>query len=260
MSERIQKHLARAGVGSRRQIETWIREGRIKVNGTLATIGQKIGDHDRIQFDGRHIPLKAGLSHNTRILAYYKPTGEVCTRRDEKGRTTVFSRLPRLKQGRWISVGRLDVNTSGLLLFSNDGDLVNRLTHPSGEVEREYAVRVMGMVNAEVLTRLRSGVKLEDGIARFTDIVKGEGKGVNTWFYVVLKEGRNREVRRLWESQGVTVSRLIRVRFGSYILEKRRRRGEYWDLEQHEIDQLVELTQKQPLQRHDAVSAKSGKR
>ena len=243
MSERIQKILAQKGIASRRQIESWIREGRIKVNGVLATIGQQIKDHDKVQVNGRVIPLKTRQSYKIRVLAYYKPAGEVCTRKDEKGRKTVFSRLPRIKQGRWISIGRLDISTTGLLLFSNDGELVNRLTHPSSGIEREYAVRIMGEVDGDMLNRLRTGVKLDDGVARFTDIVKGEGKGANTWFYVVLKEGRNREVRRLWESQGVTVSRLIRVRFGSYILAKNKHQGEVWELEQNEINQLQQLTQ-----------------
>jgi len=243
MSERIQKILAQKGVASRRQIESWIREGRIKVNSVLATIGQQINDHDKVQVNGRVIPLKTRQSHKIRVLAYYKPAGEVCSRKDEKGRKTVFSRLPRIKQGRWISIGRLDISTTGLLLFSNDGQLVNRLTHPSSGIEREYAVRILGEVDGDMLNRLRTGIKLDDGVARFTDIVKGEGKGANTWFYVVLKEGRNREVRRLWESQGVTVSRLIRVRFGSYILAKNKHQGEVWELEQNEINQLQQLTQ-----------------
>ena len=260
MSERIQKALANSGIGSRRQIEAWIREGRITVNGRPAKIGQQVEAEVNIHFDGWLVPLKAGAPQKTRVLAYYKPAGEVCSRKDDKGRTTVFSRLPHLKQGRWISIGRLDVNTTGLLLFSNDGELVNQLTHPSREIEREYAVRVMGDVNGEMLTRLRAGVKLDDGIARFTDIVKGEGKGANTWFYVVIKEGRNREVRRLWESQGVMVSRLIRVRFGSYLLDRGRHPGETWELEPHEIKILQQLAQKPAVAGQRGISAKPVRR
>ena len=239
-SERIQKHLARAGLGSRREIEQWIRDGRVKVNGRVATLGDRITGGERIRIDGREVALKQKTPPSTRVLAYYKPAGEVCSRRDEKGRRTVFESLPRLKRGRWINVGRLDVNSIGLLLFTDNGELAHRLMHPSRRLEREYAVRVLGEATPEQLQRLREGVKLEDGVARFTDIVDSGGKGSNHWYHVVIMEGRNREVRRLWESQGLTVSRLMRVRYGPYILPRRKKPGEFWDLDEAQVKALME--------------------
>lgn len=238
--ERIQKRLARAGLGSRREIEQWIRDGRVKVNGRTATLGDRITGGERIRIDGREVALKAKTPSATRVLAYYKPAGEVCSRRDEKGRRTVFESLPRLKRGRWINIGRLDVNSIGLLLFTNNGELAHRLMHPSRRVEREYAVRILGEAAPEQLQRLREGVQLEDGVARFTDIVDSGGKGSNHWYHVVIMEGKNREVRRLWESQGLTVSRLMRVRYGPYILPRRKKPGEYWDLEEADVKALTD--------------------
>ena len=173
-----------------------------------------------------------------KVLAYYKQAGEVCTRRDEKGRETVFKNLPRLRNSRWISIGRLDLNTTGLLLFTTDGELANKLMHPSSEIEREYAVRVFGRVTKENINTLLDGVELEDGFAKFTDIVDSGGKGTNHWYHVVVMEGRNKEVRRLWESQGVQVTRLIRTRFGSYILPRKKRVGQFWRLDEKEIKSL----------------------
>lgn len=239
-AERIQKRLAQAGIGSRRQIEQWIRDGRIKVNGRIATLGDRIGPRDRVRLDGRELALDKSTSRKTRVLAYYKPVGEVCSRRDEKGRKTVFDSLPRLKQGRWINIGRLDLNSIGLLLFTNNGELAHRLMHPSREIEREYAVRVLGEATPEQLQRLRAGVRLDDGEARFTDIVDSGGKGSNHWYHVVIMEGRNREVRRLWESQGLTVSRLMRVRYGPYIMPRRKKPGEFWDLDEKEVRALMQ--------------------
>jgi 23S rRNA pseudouridine2605 synthase len=239
-AERIQKRLARAGLGSRREIEQWIRDGRVKVNGRTATLGDRITGIERIRIDGREVALKQKTPSATRVLAYYKPAGEVCSRRDEKGRRTVFESLPRLKRGRWINIGRLDVNSIGLLLFTDNGELANRLMHPSRRVEREYAVRVLGEATPEQLQRLREGVKLEDGVARFTDIVDSGGKGSNHWYHVVIMEGKNREVRRLWESQGLTVSRLMRVRYGPYILPRRKKPGEFWDLDEKDVNALLE--------------------
>jgi 23S rRNA pseudouridine2605 synthase len=238
--ERIQKRLARAGIGSRRQIEQWIRDGRIKVNGRTATLGDRLGPGDRVRLDGRELALDKGTSRKTRVLAYYKPAGEVCSHRDEKGRKTVFDSLPRLRQGRWINIGRLDLNSIGLLLFTNDGELAHRLMHPSRGIEREYAVRVLGEAAPEQLQRLREGVRLDDGMARFTDIVDSGGKGSNHWYHVVIMEGRNREVRRLWESQGLTVSRLMRVRFGPYIMPRQRKPGEFWDLDEKDVAALMQ--------------------
>ncbi|MCG8379938.1 MAG: pseudouridine synthase [Proteobacteria bacterium] len=240
MPDRIQKVLANAGHGSRREIETLIRAGKITVNGKPAEIGQSIGIKDRITINSRPIRLHLDRKIKTKILAYYKPAGEVCTRKDEKGRDTVFKNLPRLRNSRWINIGRLDLNTTGLLLFTTDGELANKLMHPSNQVEREYAVRVLGRATKDQLQALRDGTELEDGFARFTDIVDSGGEGANHWYHVVIMEGRNREVRRLWESQGLQVSRLIRTRFGPYILPKRKRPGQHWRLDEADINALKE--------------------
>jgi 23S rRNA pseudouridine2605 synthase len=236
--ERIQKVLSRAGVGSRRQIETWIKEGRIKINGKPAQLGDHISSDDKVKLDNRFIRLADQSQEKTRVLAYYKPSGEICARSDPKHKKTVFDSLPKLKSGRWINIGRLDINTIGLLLFTNDGEFANQLMHPSNQVEREYAVRVLGKASESQLQTLQKGVKLEDGQARFTDIVAAGGEGVNQWYHVVILEGRNREVRRLWESQGLKVSRLMRVRFGSYILPRSKHPGNFWDLDESELKLL----------------------
>lgn len=213
---RIQKRLADAGLGSRRAIEGWIAEGRVRVNGRVAQLGDRVTDRDVVQVDGRHVRLGESASGSglPRVLIYHKPAGEVCTRSDPEGRPTVYDALPPAGRGRWIGVGRLDVTTSGLLLFTDDGELANRLMHPSHAIEREYAVRLRGELDGATAERLLAGVELEDGPARFLDIREGGGTGANQWVHVVLCEGRNREVRRLFESQGLDVSRLIRVRFG----------------------------------------------
>ena len=238
MADRIQKVLANAGYGSRREIEKLINNGKIKVNGKLATIGQCIEEKDQVAINSRPIRLHQQRKKKPKVLAYYKRAGEVCTRRDEKGRETVFKNLPRLRNSRWISIGRLDLNTTGLLLFTTDGELANKLMHPSSEIEREYAVRVFGRVTKENINTLLDGVELEDGFAKFTDIVDSGGKGTNHWYHVVVMEGRNKEVRRLWESQGVQVTRLIRTRFGSYILPRKKRVGQFWRLDEKEIKSL----------------------
>jgi 23S rRNA pseudouridine2605 synthase len=241
MADRIQKILANAGHGSRRQIESWIKEGKITVNGKAAVLGQTIDHTDRISIQSRPIRLHFPRGETQpKVIAYYKPVGEVCTRNDEKGRVTVFSKLPKLRNSRWINIGRLDINTTGLLLFTTDGDLANKLMHPSSQVEREYAVRVLGEATKQQLQALREGVELEDGMAQFTDVVDSGGEGANHWYHVVIMEGRNREVRRLWESQGLKVSRLIRTRFGPYILPRRKRVGQHWRLEDSEIKALQE--------------------
>lgn len=229
MAERLQKVLARAGLGSRREIEDWIRAGRITVNDRPAELGVSVTDHDRIRVDGRPVSL-AAAAPAPRTLIYHKPAGELTTRRDEAGRPTVFDALPRLRHGRWITIGRLDFNTSGLLLVTTDGELAHRLMHPSWEIEREYAVRVLGAVDGIVLTRLLEGVELEDGMAAFGTVRDAGGQGANHWYHVTVREGRNREVRRLWESQGVQVSRLIRVRYGPVSLPAGVRAGRFRDL------------------------------
>lgn len=237
MAERLQKFLARAGLGSRRQIEDWVRQGRISVNGAPAQLGLQVGDADRIQIDGKPVVARASR-RPLRVLAYYKPVGEMTTRRDPEGRPTVFERLPWLRDGRWIAVGRLDLNTQGLLLLTDDGELANRLMHPSSQIEREYAARVLGEVAPETLDRLRAGVSLDDGLARFDDIREAGGEGANRWYHVILREGRNREVRRLWESQGVTVSRLIRVRYGPVALRRGLHPGRWDELDAAQVAAL----------------------
>ncbi|MEX2475203.1 23S rRNA pseudouridine(2605) synthase RluB [Marinobacter sp.] len=236
--ERIQKLLSRAGVGSRREVESWMEAGRLTVNSEPPQPGQKVTTTDRIELDGKRLELTSGAQVVRRVLIYNKPEGEVTTRRDPEGRPTVFDRLPRLRDHRWISIGRLDINTTGLVLFTTDGELANRLMHPSSEIDREYAVRVFGEVTDEMLKRLMDGVLLEDGTAKFSDITPAGGSGINRWFHVTLMEGRNREVRRLWESQGVRVSRLKRVRYGSVFLPSRLSVGKWEELDQKAVDMI----------------------
>lgn len=247
MTEKLQKLLANYGLGSRREMEKWIEQGRVSVDGKVATLGDRAAATDQIRVDGRVI---SGLSQpsNCRVLMYNKPEGELCSRNDPEGRPTVFDRLPMIKPGRWIAVGRLDINTCGLLLFTNDGELANRLMHPSHEVEREYAVRVFGDVNTAHLKALKHGIELEDGLAKFNDIKARpkEDESLNQWFNVTLSEGRNREVRRLWESQGLQVSRLIRVRYGELDLKKRLPQGAWLELGLDDINALREMVKLSP--------------
>ncbi|MGF1643059.1 MAG: 23S rRNA pseudouridine(2605) synthase RluB [Thiotrichales bacterium] len=235
--ERIQKLLAQAGHGSRREIEQWLAQGRLTVNGAVAHVGDKSLPGATFALDGKPLVTQASASP-PRTIAYHKPEGEVVSRHDPEGRPTAFALLPRLRGARWIAVGRLDLNTSGLLLFTTDGELASRLMHPSNEVEREYATRVLGAVSAEALKALAEGIELEDGPARFDGIVDIGGSGANHWYHVILKEGRKREVRRLWESQGVRVSRLIRVRYGPIELGRQLRPGRWRELEIDEIKLL----------------------
>lgn len=247
MSEKLQKVLARAGHGSRRELEALIRTGRVSVNGKVATLGERLEDDNAvIRIDGHIVSAKAQDEVICRVLAYYKPEGELCTRHDPEGRRTVFDRLPKIRGSRWISVGRLDANTSGLLLFTTDGELANRLMHPSRQVEREYLVRVFGEVTEAKIRNLVKGVELEDGIARFEDVVYAGGDGMNHTFYVVINEGRNREVRRLWESQDTTVSRLKRVRYGDIFLDKKLPRGGWMELDLKEVNYLRKLVELRP--------------
>lgn len=240
--ERLHKVLARAGFGSRRQMEEWIKEGRVSINGKIATIGESVIEKDRIRVDGKVVAKERLFFKKIRLIGYHKPVGEICTRDDPEGRRTVFESLPKLRTGRWVAVGRLDLNTSGLILFTTDGELANQLMHPSREIEREYAVRVMGEVDEAMLQRLKSGVELEDGMASFYRIEKaGEGEGKNHWYHVILREGRNREVRRLWESQELQVSRLTRVRYGTIIMPRSIRLGKIWDIDPAEAQTLADL-------------------
>ena len=246
--ERIQKWLAARGLGSRREIEGWIREGRLRVNGKPAELGQRISGHERLSLDGKPLRVSPEREAPRQILMYHKPPGEICTRDDPDGRPTVFRHLPKLRQGRWVSVGRLDLNTAGLLLFTNDGALANRLMHPSAEIEREYWVRVAGEVNEDTLQALRNGIELEDGFARFDDVqplqaLHEDDTQYNRYFSVVLKEGRNREVRRLWEAVGCQVSRLKRTRFGNLWLPKNLAAGRWRPLTAGEANALLNLLQ-----------------
>jgi 23S rRNA pseudouridine2605 synthase len=238
---RLQKVLAEAGLGSRRTLEGWIAEGRVRVNGQLAKLGDRVLPSDRIRVDGEEVKRRSPRKARLRVLAYHKPEGEVVTRRDPEGRPTIFRRLPGIRDGRWITVGRLDLNTAGLLLVTNNGELANRLMHPSRQVEREYAVRIHGDVPEQALEQLVQGVQLDDGPARFEDIVESGGSGANRWFHVLLVEGRNREVRRLWEAVGCEVSRLKRVRFGNIILGARPLPGQWRELTDEELDELLAI-------------------
>ncbi|HEK2839293.1 23S rRNA pseudouridine(2605) synthase RluB [Proteus mirabilis] len=245
-TEKLQKILARSGHGSRREIEGHLQEGRISIDGVKAKLGDRIDANStaKIRLDGRILSIREAQKDVCRVLAYYKPEGELCTRSDPQGRPTVFQRLPRLNSARWIAVGRLDVNTSGLLLFTTDGELANRLMHPSREVEREYAVRVFGEIDDAKIRQLTRGVQLEDGPASFRSVSYRGGEGINQWYNVSLTEGRNREVRRMWEAVGVQVSRLIRVRYGDIDLPKGLPRGGWVELGLNQINylrQLVEL-------------------
>jgi 23S rRNA pseudouridine2605 synthase len=260
-SERLQKIMAAAGLGSRRALETRIKSGEARINGTTATIGQNVSDGDRVSFDGKDWKV-VNTQGAHRNLVYNKPTGEVTTRSDPQGRPTVFDRLPRIQGARWIAVGRLDINTSGLLLMTTDGELAHAMMHPSNRVDREYACRIFGDVDAENLANLRKGVMLEDGMAQFSDIQAAGGEEGNRWFHVTILEGRNREVRRLWASQDVTVSRLKRVRYGAVFLPKRLKMGDWSELSEtdHKVLRedvglspvLVQLALKTEKGRHDS--------
>jgi 23S rRNA pseudouridine2605 synthase len=246
MSEKLQKVLARMGLGSRRYMEEVIAAGRVSVNGRVAMVGERIEPGDELRIDGRKLNYQLEDQMRRRVLVYYKPEGEICSRNDPEGRPTVFDQLPQMSNDRWVMVGRLDINSTGLLLFTNDGELANRLMHPSSEIEREYAVRVMGEVTTEVRQTLLAGVELEDGPAKFESFSEIGGDGINRWYQVVVKEGRNREVRRLFESQGLKVSRLLRTRYGTVILPRELRTGRWIELDKLQIDTLVQSVQLKP--------------
>ena len=244
--EKLHKVLARSGVGSRREMERWISAGRVAVNGQVATLGDRISESDTVKVDGEDVNLIFDRQAQRRVLVYNKPVGEICTRHDPEGRPTVFRHLPPLKEGRWIAIGRLDINTSGLLLFTTDGELANALMHPSAQIDREYAVRVLGNVDDDMLGRLKEGVLLEDGMARFTDVQFFDGEGANKWYHCVVMEGRNREVRRLWESQEVQVNRLKRVRFGPIFLPSEVKSGMWKEMPIKEVNSLSKMLELKP--------------
>lgn len=238
MTEKLHKVLARAGLGSRRHIEEWIQQGRVTVNGETARIGARVDARDRLAVDGR--PVNAAPAAAARVLTYHKPLGELVTRDDPQGRPTVFQALPALHPGRWIAVGRLDINSTGLLLFTDDGELANHLMHPRANLEREYLARVYGKVDQATVDRLRSGIELDGQTARFKSILRvGGSTGPNLTFRVVLTEGRNREVRRLWEAVGCSVNRLKRIRFGPVSLPRDLEPGQWRDMPTAQVRKLV---------------------
>ncbi|MCL2829377.1 MAG: pseudouridine synthase [Betaproteobacteria bacterium] len=236
--ERLHKVLAQTGIGSRREMEEMIIAGRISVNGLPSHVGQLIGPNDRVKVNGKLVDLKFS-NRLPRVVLYHKPEGEIVSRDDPGGRPSVFSALPRINGGRWVAVGRLDFNTSGLLLFTSSGELANRLMHPRYQVVREYAVRVLGELSQEAIEQLIEGIELEDGPARFLSLEESGGEGVNHWYHVTLQEGRNREIRRMFESVGVVVSRLIRVRYGPFALPPYLKRGQWRELEGVDVEKLL---------------------
>lgn len=238
MKTRIHKVLADHGIGSRRGIESLIRQKKVLVNGQLASIGQLVSEQDIFEVEGRTVRLSKKDPTKKRILMYNKKVGEISSRNDPDHKKTIFDSLPKLRSGRWVSVGRLDINTSGLILFTNDGSLANQLMHPSSNIEREYIARVHGNVTDEILNNLIEGVKLDDGFAKFTDVQGGRKGNTNQWFAMVIMEGRTREVRRLWESQGLEISRLKRVRYGNVFLPANLKQGAYKELSKSEVNAL----------------------
>ena len=247
MKEKIHKVLARAGLGSRREIERWIGAGRIKVNGRPATLGIRVSQEDRIQVDGKSVTVRGSGTAEPTVILYNKPEGEVCTRSSQEKRPTVYRNLPVIKYGRWVSVGRLDLNTSGLLLFTDDGDLANTLMHPSAGLEREYMVRVRGPVDDDRIRRLLTGIPLDGREARFDRLSRsGRSDGQNQWFSVVIREGRYREVRRLWEAVGCQVSRLKRIRYGSVRLPRSLKQGGHAKLAPAQLQKLLRTANLSP--------------
>ncbi len=236
---RLQKALAASGVGSRREMEDWITQGWVTVNGKTAQLGDKVSPDDQVLVKGSVIKLK-WPDRLPRIILYYKQEGEIVSRDDPQGRVSIFDRLPQAASSRWVAIGRLDINTSGLLILTTSGELVNRFAHPSFEVEREYAVRVLGELSVEQLQMLtEEGVMLEDGLAKVERIYGQGGEGANRWYNVVIKEGRNREVRRIFESLGLTVSRLVRVGFGPIGLPNRLKRGQFYEMNPAEVANIL---------------------
>lgn len=241
--ERLQKVLAQAGLGSRREMEEWISAGRVTVNGNVAALGMRVGENDEVRVDRRIVRVGETGGGMPRVLLYHKQEGEIVSRDDPSGRVSVFEKLPGLRGQKWVAIGRLDFNTSGLLIFTTSGDLANRLMHPSFEVEREYAVRVRGsMTEQQMRQMLKDGILLEDGPVRFEKLVDEGGEGYNRWYRLVLKEGRNRLVRRTFEALGLPVSRLMRVRFGIVNLPPRLKRGMMAELGPGEVAAILDWT------------------
>ncbi|NNM82186.1 MAG: rRNA pseudouridine synthase [Burkholderiales bacterium] len=236
--QKLHKMLAHSGVGSRRDMEEAVLAGRVMVNGKPAEVGMRVGPEDMIRFDGRIVKLKFG-DRLPRVMIYHKPEGEIVSHDDPEKRASVFDKLPRMRSAKWISIGRLDFNTSGLLIFTTSGELANRFTHPGFEVEREYSVRILGRLTPEQEKEIKSGIVLDDGIAKVDAFADEGGEGANHWYRVILKEGRNRVVRRIFEALGLTVSRLIRTRFGPVVLPSRVKRGMTLELPEDEVAALM---------------------
>ncbi len=254
---KLHKVLAQAGMGSRLEMEQLILEGRITVNNEPAHIGQRVQFGDHVKVNGKPIRFRIEAPP-ARVIAYHKPVGEVVTHDDPQNRPTVFRRLPKLFQGKWQSVGRLDLNTEGLLLFTSSGELANNLMHPRFGLEREYAVRVLGALNKEEKQKLLDGVKLDDGVAQFGSIEVGGGEGSNCWYRVTISEGRNREVRRMFEAVGHAVSRLIRIRYGAMVLPRGLKRGAWMELDEGDIKSLMQIAGTRSTREQDDESAPSG--
>jgi 23S rRNA pseudouridine2605 synthase len=254
-SQKLHKVLAQAGLGSRRLMEEWIREGKVTVNGTVATIGTRVKPSDSIRIGRKSVRWPA--THRLpRVLVYHKPEGEIVSHEDPEGRASVFDQLPQLRGAKWLAVGRLDYNTSGLLIFTTSGELANRMMHPRFAVEREYAVRIIGQLNASQLERVKNGIELSDGLAKCDAVTDEGGEGSNHWYRIVLREGRNRVVRRMFEALGLTVSRLIRVRFGVVALPPRLKRGQVTSLPAAEVKRLLAwLDEVQPASPREAPLA-----
>ncbi len=245
-AERVQKVLSRAGVASRRQVETWIKEGRLSINKKTAELGDKIDANDRVYLDGRQIKIKFQRNDETRVLLINKPVGVICSRDDPDHKKTIFKYLPKIRSGRWVMVGRLDLNTSGLLMFTDNGALAHRLMHPSSNLRRGYQVRVFGDLSEETMNKLRDGVELEDGFAKFEKLVPiKKESGLNQWFYVEVSEGRNRLIRRLWEACDVQVSRLVRTRYGPITFSKNMPPGHHEELSVKDVKSLMKVVKMQ---------------
>lgn len=245
VTHKLQKLLAQSGLGSRREMEVLIASGQVSINGRIAKLGDRVGSRDLVRVNKRIIRINT-KERLPRIIIYHKPEGEIVSRHDPEDRPSVFDKLPQLKSSRWIAIGRLDFNTSGLLIFTTNGALANRLMHPRFQVEREYAVRIVGHLTPEQKSQLLTGIELEDGLAKFSDLSEQGGEGANRWYHVILQEGRNREVRRMFETLGLVVSRLIRVRFGPINLPPRLKRGMWHELDETEIRYLLELVNNVP--------------
>jgi len=241
MSEKLQKVLARAGKGSRRELEKSIANGDVSVNGKIAALGVRVEPSDAIRINGILVSIEEASEQICRVIAYHKQEGELSTRNDPDGRATIFDRLPKIRNARWIAIGRLDTNTSGLMLFTTDGELANRLTRSKMEIDREYAVRTFGEVPDKTIQHLRAGVQTDEGMSNFTMIKPQPGEGLNRWYHVILNNGRDRVVKKMWEVEEIQISRLIRLRYGDIALEKSLPRGGWQDLELTQINYLRKL-------------------